>query len=151
MSTAGLPPYVVEDVILSSCETIAVIGLSADPGRDSHRVAAYMQQQGYRIVPINPRAPGPILGETVYASLTAVPDSIEIDLVNIFRRSVQTDASIDAAIERGVAAVWLQLGITNEAGLARAGARGMLAVQDRCLMVEHRRWQAGESGGDAGR
>ena len=150
MSTAGLPPYAVEDVILASCETIVVIGLSADPGRDSHRVAAYMQQQGYRIVPVNPHAPGSILGETVYPSLTAVPDSIEIDLVNVFRRSVQTDASIDAAIERGVAAVWLQLGIMNEAGLARAGERGLLAVQDRCLMVEHRRWQAGESGGDAG-
>lgn len=151
MSTAGPAPDAVEDVILASSATIAVIGLSADPGRDSHRVAAYMQQHGYRIVPVNPREPGPILGEMVYPSLTAVPDSIEVDLVNVFRRSAQTDSAIDAAIERGVAAVWLQLGITNEAGLARAAERGLLAVQDRCLMVEHRRWQAGESGDAAGR
>lgn len=151
MSADGPPPAVVEDVILASSGTIAVIGLSADPGRDSHRVTAYMQQQGYRIVPVNPRERGSILGETVYPSLAAVPDSIEIDLVNVFRRPAQTDAAIDAAIERGVAAVWLQLGITNAAGLARAAERGLLTVQDRCLMVEHRRWQAGETVDDSGR
>lgn len=149
MSTDGSPPAVVEDVILASSGTIAVIGLSADPGRDSHRVTAYMQRQGYRIVPVNPREHGSILGETVYPSLAAVPVSIEIDLVNVFRRPAQTDAAIDAAIERGVAAVWLQLGITNAAGLARAAERGLLTVQDRCLMVEHRRWQASETVDDA--
>jgi predicted CoA-binding protein len=109
-----------------------------------------LQQHGYRIVVINPREQGEILGETVYPSLAAVPDSIEIDLVNVFRRSEQTDAVIDAAIERGVAAIWLQLGITNEVGLARATERGLLTVQDRCLMVEHSRWRAGELAAEAG-
>ena len=140
-------PFVVEDAILASSRTIAVIGLSADPARDSQRVSAYMQRQGYRIVPVNPRERGPILGETVYPSLAAVPDSITIDLVDVFRRPSQTDAAIDAAIARGAPAVWLQLGITNDAGLARAAEAGLATVQDRCLMVEYRRWLSSKAAG----
>ena len=147
MSTDPPPRFVVEDAILASGGTIAVIGLSADVARDSHRVSTYMQQQGYRIVPVNPQEGGPILGEKVYPSLAAVPDAIAIDLVDVFRRSSLTDAAIDAAIARGAPAVWLQLGITNEAGLARAAQAGLATVQDRCLMVEHRRWQAREAAG----
>ena len=101
-----------------------------------------MQDQGYRIVPVNPTEDAPILGEVVYATLADVPESIKIDLVNVFRRSSQTDAAIDAALARGVPAVWLQLGITNPAGLARAAAQRLLTVEDACLMVEHRRWEA---------
>ena len=131
---------------LSDMQTIAVIGLSPKPERDSHRVTAYMQRHGYRIIPINPAAAGAeILGEHVYESLAeaqaALPD-VEIDTVNVFRRSVDTDRPIADAMgaqSSGVRTVWLQLGIVNPDGLKRARAAGMRAVEDRCLMVEHRR------------
>ena len=131
---------------LSDMSTIAVIGLSPKPERDSHRVSAYMQRHGYRVIPINPAAAGTeILGETVYASLSeaqaALPD-VTIDTVNVFRRSVDTDRPIADALDArsaGVRTVWLQLGIVNPDGLRRARATGLLAIEDRCLMVEHRR------------
>ena len=131
---------------LADMSTIAVIGLSPKPERDSNRVTAYMQRHGYRIVPINPAAAGmEILGERVYASLAeaqaAMPD-VEIDTVNVFRRSVDTDRPIADAIaarEQGVRNVWLQLGIVNRDGLQRARDAGLRAVEDRCLMVEHGR------------
>ncbi len=126
---------------LNDMATIAVIGLSPRPDRDSHRVSAYMQEHGFRIVPVNPTAAGAeILGESVYASLEEAPD--EVDTVCVFRRSHQTDEPIDAAINarlRGVRQVWLQLGIVNPDGLRRARAAGLRAVENRCLMVEHRR------------
>ncbi len=135
------------DVVASLAEmsTIAVIGLSPKPERDSHRVSAYMQRHGYRIIPINPAAAGAeILGETVYASLSeaqaALPE-VTIDTVNVFRRSVDTDRPIADAIaarSAGVRSVWLQLGIVNHEGLRQARAAGLHAVEDRCLMVEHR-------------
>ena len=103
-------------------------------------MAGYMQRQGYRIVPVNPNAPGEILGERVYASLAEVP--LPVDLVNVFQRSAQTDAPIDAAIAMGARAVWLQQGIRNRAGLERARRAGLLAVEDCCLQVEHARWRA---------
>ncbi|MDE2968314.1 MAG: CoA-binding protein [Chloroflexota bacterium] len=131
---------------LSDMQTIAVIGLSPKPERDSHRVTAYMQDHGYRIIPINPAAAGTqILGEHVYASVAeaqaALPD-LTIDTVNVFRRSVDTDKPIADAIaaqQAGVRTVWLQLGIVNPDGLRRARDAGLRAVEDRCLMVEHRR------------
>lgn len=131
---------------LSDMETIAVIGLSPNPERDSHRVSAYMQRHGYRVIPINPTAVGTeILGERVYGSLAdaqqALPE-LEIDTVNVFRRSVDTDRPIAVAIAArpdGVRTVWLQLGIVNREGLEQARAAGLRAVEDRCLMVEHRR------------
>lgn len=131
---------------LSDMQTIAVIGLSPKPERDSHRVTAYMQRHGYRIVPINPAAAGTeILGERVYESVAqarAALPGIEIDTVNVFRRSVDTDKPIADAIaarSAGVRTVWLQLGIVNPEGLSRARSAGLRAVEDRCLMVEHRR------------
>ncbi len=131
---------------LADMSTIAVIGLSPNPERTSHRVTAYMQEHGYRIVPINPVAAGKqILGERVFASIAeaheAMPE-LEIDTVNVFRRSVDTDGPIADAIaarEHGVRTVWLQLGIVNRDGLRAAREAGLLAVEDRCLMVEHRR------------
>ena len=131
---------------LADMQTIAVIGLSPKPERDSHRVTAYMQRHGYRIVPVNPAAAGmEILSEHVYATLAeaqkALPD-LEIDTVNVFRRSVDTDQPIADAIaakQAGVRTVWLQLGIVNPDGLRRAREAGLRAVEDRCLMVEHRR------------
>ncbi len=128
----------VEGTILATCRTIAVVGLSSNPARDSWRVAQYMQNHGYRIIPVNPAASGPILGEQVYASLAEVPDPV--DVVDVFRRAEFTDAPIDGAIAIGARAVWLQLGIRNDAGLERARRAGLLATQDRCLKPEHERW-----------
>lgn len=134
------------DASLAEMSTIAVIGLSPKAERDSHRVSAYMQQHGYRIIPINPAAAGTeILGERVYSSVSeaqeALPE-VEIDTVNVFRRSVDTDKPIADAIAAradGVCTVWLQLGIVNPDGLKRARKAGLFAIEDKCLMVEHRR------------
>ena len=134
------------DASLSKMSTIAVIGLSPKAERDSHRVSAYMQQHGYRIIPINPAAVGTeILGERVYSSVSeaqaALPEVV-IDTVNVFRRSVDTDQPIADAIAagaNGVRTVWLQLGIVNPDGLKQAREAGLFAIEDKCLMVEHRR------------
>lgn len=123
---------------LPQLRNIAVIGLSPRPERDSHRVAAYIQQAGCRILPVNPaHADAEILGERVHARLADLPQPI--DTVVVFRRSEQTDEPIDDAIAAGAKTVWLQLGIVNPAGLRRARAAGLRAVENRCLMVEHRR------------
>lgn len=131
---------------LADMSTIAVVGLSPRPERDSHRVSRYMQDHGYRIIPINPAAAGTeILDERVYrtvAEAQAAQPNLVIDTVNVFRRSVDTEQPIADAIdaaELGVRTVWLQLGIVNRVGLEAARRAGLRAVEDRCLMVEHRR------------
>ena len=128
------------DAILHDALTIAVVGLSAGAQRPSFQVARYMQEHGYRIIPVNLRERGSILGEPVYPTLEAVPHSI--DGVNVFRRSQATGPAIDAAVGVGAGAVWLQLGIRNDAGLERAVRAGLRTVQDRCIAVEHQRWAA---------
>ena len=126
---------------LPRMRNIAVIGLSPRPERDSHRVSAYIQQAGYRVFPVNPaRADAEILGQRVHARLADIPEPI--DTVVVFRRSEQTDEPIDEAIAGGAETVWLQLGIVNRDGLRRARAAGLRAVENRCLMVEHRRLAA---------
>lgn len=125
---------------LAVMERIAVIGLSPRPERDSYRVSAYMQRAGCRILPINPaEVGGEILGERVYASLGDLVEFGEaVDTVVVFRRSQQTDEPIAASVAAGARTVWLQLGITNPAGLRRARAAGLYAIENRCLMIEHR-------------
>lgn len=130
-----------QDQILRNSGTIAVVGLSPKPYRDSYRVSAYMQAQGWRIVPVNPVAAASgtaILGETVYATLTEACAAQKIDLVNVFRNSEDVPPIVDEAIRLGLAGLWLQLGIRHDAAVAQARAAGMRVVQDRCLMVEHR-------------
>ena len=123
---------------LPQLRNIAVIGLSPRPERDSHRVAAYIQQAGCHILPVNPaHADAEILGERVHARLADIPQPI--DTVVVFRRSEQTDEPIDDAIAAGAKTVWLQLGIVNPDGLRRARDAGLRAIENRCLMVEHRR------------
>jgi len=122
--------------ILCAARTIAVVGLSADPEKPSHEVAAYLQAQGYRIIPVNPRG-GIILGETVYADLRAVPEPI--DLVDVFRpAAVCLDIAREAVAVRAKV-LWLQLGIVNEEAAALARAAGLAVVMDRCTLREHRR------------
>ena len=131
-----------QNQILKRGGTIAVVGLSPKPHRDSYRVSAYMQAQGWRIVPINPVAAAsgtPILGETVYATLTEAAAVETIDLVNVFRNSEDVPPIVDEAVRLALPALWLQMGIRHDAAAAQARAAGMQVVQDKCLMVEHRR------------
>ena len=122
--------------ILARYRTIAVVGCSKDPSKDAHTVPAYMQSQGYRILPVNPTATE-ILGEKAYPNLSAVPDRYEV--VNIFRPSDQVGPIVDEAIRAGKAKViWMQTGIVDEAAAARARSAGMQVVMDRCMRTEHR-------------
>jgi predicted CoA-binding protein len=121
--------------------TVAVVGLSPKAHRESYKVAAYMQSQGWRIVPVNPNA-AEILGEKAYPSLTEAATAEKIDLVNVFRNSDDVPPVVAEAMAIGAPAVWLQLGIRHDAALAHAQAAGLLCVQDKCLLVEHARRQA---------
>ena len=114
---------------------MAVVGLSPNPSRPSHRVAVYLQANGYRIVPVNPNATE-VLGERCYPNLAAIPHSVE--LVDIFRRSEDVAVVVDEAIQVGAAAVWMQLGIVNEASATLAEDAGLDVVMDRCTAIEHR-------------
>jgi predicted CoA-binding protein len=121
--------------LLRSTRTIAVVGLSDNPGRASHRVAAYLQDHGYHIIPVNPTVTE-VLGEKAYPRLEDVPEPI--DLVDVFRRPEHVPEIVDAAIKVGAKAVWLQLGIVHEEAAAKARAAGLRVVQDRCTLIEHR-------------
>ncbi len=117
----------VVDVQLRESKTIAVVGLSPNPDRDSHRVSRYMQQQGYRIIPVNPMAEE-VLGEKSYPDLTSVPDPI--DMVDIFRRSELVAPVVDQAIEVKAKFIWMQDGVVDEASAAKAEEAGILVVMD---------------------
>lgn len=122
---------------LLAARTVAVVGLDTRQERTAYRVASYLQGQGYRIIPVwFQQEADEVLGEKAYASLRDIPE--RVDLVDVFVRPEQTDGVIDDAIAIGAGAVWLQLGIRNDAGLARAAAAGLATMQDRCTMVEHR-------------
>ena len=122
--------------LLASARTIAVIGCSADPERDSHRVAAYLQRAGYRVIPVNPGF-DELLGERCYRDLAAIPGDVEIDIVDVFRRSEHVPPVAEQAIARGARALWLQLGITHPEAERRAAEAGLQVVSNRCLKVEH--------------
>lgn len=124
--------------ILARTRTIAVVGLSDRPERDSFQVARYLATAGYRIVPVNPNLREG-LGGRAYPDLDAVPPSVPIDLVDVFRRSAAVPPIAEATARRGVPVLWLQLGVTSEAAAATMRAAGGIAIEDRCLMVEHRR------------
>jgi uncharacterized protein len=121
---------------LQNCHTIAVVGLSPKTHRDSFKVAQYMQAQGYRIIPINPNA-SEILGERVHASLLDAAQHEHIDLVNCFRNAQDIAPIAQEAIAIGAKALWMQLGIANEAAAKSAQDAGLWVVQDRCLKIEH--------------
>ncbi len=126
--------------ILATCRTVAVVGLSPKPHRDSYEIAQYMQAQGWRIIPINPAAQvTEILGERVYPSLIEAAKHEKIDLVDVFRNSADVPPVADEAIAIGAQALWLQLGIEHPASAAKACAAGLRVVQNKCLLVEHRR------------
>jgi predicted CoA-binding protein len=122
---------------LANCKTIAVAGLSPKPHRDSFRVAKYMQDHGFRIVPINPNA-SEVLGEKAYASLTEAVMHERIDMVNCFRNSEDIPPIAAEAIAIGAKSLWLQIGVANDAAAKQATDAGLVVVQNLCLMVEHR-------------
>lgn len=124
--------------ILDHRRTVAVVGLSPRPHRDSYGVSRYMQTQGWHIVPINPNATR-ILGETAYPSLTEASRHHRIELVNVFRNSADVPPVVDEAIAIGAQAVWLQMGVVHDLSGQKARSAGLRFVQDKCLMVEHRR------------
>jgi predicted CoA-binding protein len=120
--------------ILEDCRTIAVVGLSSNPGRASNGVAGYMRRQGYKVIPVNPNEEQ-VFGEKSYEKLADVP--VKIDLVDIFRRSEEAGHAVDEAIAVGAKAVWLQEGVIDDEAAQRALDAGLLVVMDRCWLKEH--------------
>ena len=120
---------------MSRAKTIAVVGLSDSPLRPSHGVSAYLQAQGYRIIPVNPQI-AEALGEKSYPSLVDIPE--KIDVVDVFRRPEFVDEIVEQAIQLKIPAMWLQEGVINERAAEKARKAGMFVVMDHCILKEHR-------------
>ena len=129
--------------ILARARSVAVVGCSADPARDSHRVARLLQSLGHRVIPVNPSA-REILGERCYGALRAVAGPV--DMVDVFRRSDAVREIAEDAIAIGAKTLWLQLGVVDEAAAAHARAAGLTVVMDRCPAIEYRRLFPGTVG-----
>lgn len=132
--------------ILSKYKTVAVVGASRDPSKDSHRVAKYLQSQGFRIIPVNPTA-DKILGEKCYKSLLEMPADVQriIEIVDVFRPSSETPTIVEQAVKIKERydkpyVVWMQLGIINEQAAEMARQAGITVVMNRCMMQEHRKF-----------
>jgi uncharacterized protein len=121
--------------VLQRAKTIALVGLSDNPLRPSHGVAAYLQTQGYRIIPVNPQIHS-ALGEKAYPSLLDVPE--KIDIVDIFRRPEFVEEVVDQAIQLKVPAIWMQEEVIHEKAAQKARVAGIFVVMDRCILLEHR-------------
>jgi len=126
----------VEERILKEYRTVAMVGLSPDPSRPSYRVASYLAEHGYEVVPVNPHAQE-ILGKRSYPDLSSVPRGVEV--VDIFRRSEEVMPVVDEAIKIGAKAVWMQEGVINEEAASRAKHAGLLVVMNKCMFKEHQR------------
>ena len=121
--------------ILTTYKTWAVVGCSPDPSRDSHGVAAFLQDHGYRVIPVNPSA-NEILGQRCYPDLASIPTGEGVEVVDIFRRSDQAGVHVDEAIAIGAKAVWMQLGVIDPAAAERAADAGLQVAMDRCPKIE---------------
>lgn len=124
--------------VLRNAKTIAVVGMASSPLRPSHGVSAYMQQRGYRIIPVNPTITD-ALGEKAYASLSDIPKDVKIDIVNVFRRPEAVPDLVDEVIKLKLPMLWLQETVIHEAAAEKAGQAGVLVVMDKCILKEHRR------------
>jgi uncharacterized protein len=133
MSSSPQPDPITD--LLKRSKTIAVVGLSNSPLRPSHGVSAYMQTNGYRVIPVNPKIKG-ALGEEAYASLLDVPE--KIDIVNIFRRPEFVEEVVDQAIQLKVPAIWMQEEVINEKAAEKARKAGIFVVMNRCILKEHK-------------
>ncbi len=125
--------------VLRTAKTIATVGLSSDPDKASHKIPAYLQAQGYRVIPVNPRLEE-ALGEKAYSSLSEIEEPI--DVVQIFRPSAEVGPIVDEAIAAGAKVIWMQLGIADEQAAARARAAGLDVVMNQCMKVQHMRWSS---------
>jgi predicted CoA-binding protein len=128
--------------VLRDAHTIAVVGLDSRRDRPAFQIASYLQQCGYRIIPVHRgRFPADeVLGERAYESLRDIPEDVHIDLVDVFVRSSETTPVVEDAVAVHADCVWLQAGITNDEALKRASEAGLATTQDPCTMVEHRRF-----------
>jgi predicted CoA-binding protein len=132
--------------ILTKYKTVAVVGLSREPGKDSHRVSAYLKNHGFHIIPVNPFA-DEIIGEKSYKSLLDIPPEIQktIEIVDIFRPSEDVPPIVEQAVKLRAAygkpyVVWMQLGIVNEQAAEAAEKAGLTVVMNKCMMIEHKRF-----------
>lgn len=133
MASSVQPDPITE--ILQRAKTVAIVGLSDNPLRPSHGVAAYLLDQGYRVIPVNPQIES-ALGEKAYPSLLDVPE--RIDIVNIFRRPEFVEEVVDQAIQLKVPVIWMQEEVVHEKAAQEARHAGIFVVMDRCILVEHR-------------
>ena len=124
--------------ILSAYKTVAVVGISPKEDRPSYRVASYLKSKGYRIIPVRPEG-DMIIGEKVYHSLQEIPKEIEVDIVDIFRKSEDVPPIVEEAIQRRAKVVWMQEGIVNAEAAAKAERAGLKVIMDRCIKKEHQR------------
>ena len=124
--------------LLMRAKTIAVVGLTDNPLRPSHGVSAYMQEHGYRIIPVNPTI-REALGEKAYASLGDIPADVKIDLVDVFRRPDAVPEIVDEALALNIPAIWLQETVVHEEAAEKAREAGVFVVMDKCILKEHRR------------
>lgn len=130
-----------EERILKSSRVVAIVGLSSDRRKPSYVVACYLKNQGYKIIPVNPREEQ-ILGEKSYPSLAVIPDAV--DVVDIFRRPDEVTGIVEGAIKIGAKVVWMQEGVVNEAAAARAREAGLEVVMNKCMKKEHQRMMGEE-------
>ena len=126
----------VEEDILKANRTVAVVGISANPDRPSYRVAKYLKENGYRIVPVNPNEKV-ILGEVCYPDLGSIPEEVEV--VDIFRKPEDVLPIAQEAVKIGARVVWMQEGVINEEAAAYAREAGLRVVMDKCMIKEHRK------------
>lgn len=132
--------------VLRDVRTIAVVGASPDRSRPSNYVMKFLQDKGYRTIPVNPRAAGgEIWGEVCYASLRDVPQDIvgPVDMVDVFRRSEAVAPIVDDAIAIGAKVIWMQIGVRDDAAAAKAEAAGLTVIMDRCPRIEYGRLMTG--------
>jgi predicted CoA-binding protein len=137
-----IEPYLPSDAelrsILGDARTVAVVGLSSKPHRESHSVASYLQRKGYRIIPVNPNE-DEVLGERSYPSLLDVPQDLRVDVVDVFRRAADTPPIAAEAVRRGAKVLWLQDGIVNEEARRIAEAGGLTVIMGVCIRRTSRR------------
>jgi len=122
--------------ILNNYRTVAIVGASPNPERASYKVASYLMEHGYHVIPVNPRAPI-VLGKTSYPDLSSIPEKVEV--VDIFRKSREVMPIVEEAIKIGAKAVWMQEGVINEKAAAKVRDAGLLVVMDKCMLKEHQR------------
>ena len=123
----------IEAEILKSCKVVAVVGLSSDPERPSNRVASFLQQNGYKIIPVNPKEQN-VFGVKCYPDLASVPE--KVDVVDIFRRSEDVLPIVEDSVKIGAKAVWMQEGVVNQAAADKASKAGLKVVMDKCMRKE---------------